>query len=130
MINIEKFRRAMHEIAAKKGPFILFALFQRENALEGWDLVVSSSWLEPRRLKQLTEFANALKSVVGERQLLELSQIVPINKDDPALKAVLSTVQIDDGVVEVHQAVFFDQRIKHAIFLRAKRFVERQKRTA
>lgn len=130
MINIEKFRRAMREIAAKKGPFTLFALFQRQNAIDGWDLVVSSSWLEPLRLKQLTAFANSLKSIVGVKQLLELAQIVPIDKDDPALKAVLSTVQIDDGVVEVHHVIFFDQQIKHAIFLTAKRIVERKKRNA
>ena len=130
MINIEKFRRAMHKIAEKKGPFTLFALFQRENAIDGWDLVVSSSWLEAASLKRLTEFANALKAIVGTKQLLELAQIVPIDKDDPALRAVLSTVQIDDGLVEVHHVVFFDQHIKQAIFLTAKRIVERNKRTA
>ena len=38
--------------------------------------------------------------------------------------------QIDDGVVEVHQVVVFDQQIKHAIFLTAKRVVARKKRIA
>src|SRR5262245_6877575 len=130
MIDVEKFRRAMREIAAKKGPFTLFALFLRENAVIGWDLVVSSSWLEAASLERLTEFSNALKRIVGVKQLLELAQIVPIDKDDPALKAVLSRVQIDDGLVEVYQTVFFDQPIKHAIFLTAKRIVARKKRIA
>ena len=118
------------KIAAKKGPFTLFALFLRENAVIGWDLVVSSSWLEAASLERLTEFSNALKRIVGVKQLLELAQIVPIDKDDPALKAVLSRVQIDDGLVEVYQTVFFDQPIKHAIFLTAKRIVARKKRIA
>lgn len=130
MIDVEKFRRAMRKIATKKGPFTLFALFLRENAVGGWDLVVSSSWLEAASLKRLTEFTNALKAIVGTKQLLELAQVVTIDKDDPALKAVLSKVQIDDGLVEVHQVVFFDQPIRHAIFLTAKRIVERKKRIA
>ena len=129
MIDVKKFQRAMRDIAAKKGPFTLFALFLRENAVIGWDLVVSSSWLDAASLKRLTEFTKLLKAVVGAKQLLELAQVVPIDKDDPALRAVLSRVQIDDGLVEVHQVVFFDQQIKHAIFLTAKR-VGRKKRIA
>src|SRR5262249_29186385 len=130
MIDVKKFQRSMREIAAKKGPFTLFALFLRENAVIGCDLVVSSSWLEGASLKRLTEFTNALKAIVGAKQLLKLAQVVPIDRDDPALKAVLSKVQIDDGLVEVHQVVFFDQPIRHAIFLTAKRIVDRKKRIA
>jgi len=130
MIDIEKFRRAMRRIAAKKGPFVLFALFRRENAPDGWDLVVSSPWLKEGRLKQLAEFAHALKEILGERQLRELARIVPIKGDDPALEAVLSAIQVDDGVVEVRESMFFDLRIRQAIFLRATRSVKREKRTA
>jgi hypothetical protein len=39
-------RKAMHEIAAKKGDFTLFALFKRADGLGRWDLVVSAPWLE------------------------------------------------------------------------------------
>lgn len=130
MIDIEKLRRAMREIAAKKGDFTLFALFRREDAPDGWDLVVSSPWLEEGKLKHFAEFADALKGIIGEKQLRELSRIVTIKQDDRALKAILSAIQVDDGVVEVRESVFFDLRIEQAIFLRAKRVVEREKRTA
>jgi len=130
MIDVKKFQRAMREIAAKKGPFTLFALFLHENAIIGWDLVVSSSWLQEPSLKQLREFCNTLRKIVGTKQLLESAQVVPINRDNPGLKEVLSKVQIDDGLVEVHQVVFFDHQIKHAIFLTAKRVVARKKRIA
>jgi hypothetical protein len=131
MIDIERLRRAMHSIAKKKGPFTLFALFRREDAPpDGWDLVVSSPWLKGVRLKQLAEFVNALKEILGERQLRELSRIVPIKGDDPERNAVLSVIQVDDGVIEVHESMFFDLKIKQASFLRAKRPVEREKRSA
>lgn len=130
MIDIEKFRRAMRRIAAKKGPFVLFALFRRENAPDGWDLVVSSPWLKEGRLKQLAEFADELKEIIGERQLRELARIVTIKGDDPGLKEVLQEIQIEDGVVEVRESMFFDLRIRQAIFLRATRSVNRERRTA
>jgi hypothetical protein len=130
MIDIERLRRAMHSIAKKKGSFTLFALFRREDAPDGWDLVVSSPWLKEGRLKQLAEFVDALKRILGERQLRELSRIVTIKGDDPALKEVLQEIQIEDGVVEVRESMFFDLRIKQAIFLRSTRAVKREKRTA
>lgn len=125
MIDIEKFRRAMREIAARKGDFTLFALFRLEDAPYGWDLVVSSSWLEQGNLKNLAELSDALKDSIGEKQLRELSRIVTIKQNDPSLKAILSEVRVDDEVIEVHDSVFFDLRVEHAIFLRAKRVVAR-----
>jgi hypothetical protein len=53
MTAIGDFRRAMHEIAVKKGNFTLFALFMPADAPlhrgddpGTWDLVVSAPWLE------------------------------------------------------------------------------------
>jgi hypothetical protein len=86
----------MHSIAKKKGRFTLFALFRREDAPDGWDLVVSSPWLKEGRLKQFAEFVDALKGILGERQLRELSRIVTIKGDDPTLKEVLQEIQIED----------------------------------
>ena len=130
MIDIEKLRRAMREIAAKKGHFTLFALFRREDAPDGWDLVASAPWLEEGKLKHFGEFTDALKGIIGEKQLRELSRIVTIRQDDPALKAILSSIQVEDGVVEMRESVFFGLRMEHAIFLRAKRDVEHEKLTA
>ena len=130
MIDIEKLRRAMREITSKKGDFTLFALFRREDAPDGWDLVVSSPWLEEGKLKALGEFAEALKASIGDKQLRELSRIVTINQDDPALKAILSSVQVDDGVAEVRESSFFGLRVERAIFLRAKHAVTHETQTA
>lgn len=127
MIDKEKFLKAMREIAAKKGDFTLFALFRLEDGPYGWDLVVSSSWLEPGNLKDLAELADALKDSIGERQLRELSRIVTIKQDDPALKAILSAIRVDNEAIEVHNSVFFDLRVEHAIFLRAKRVLNGQR---
>lgn len=124
MIDIEKLRRAMRQISAKRGEFTLFALFRREEAPAGWDLVVSSPWLEEGKLKGLAEFVKDLKGLIGEKQLRELSRIVTIDQDDPSLKSILRSVQVDDGVTEVLESVFFGLRVEHAIFLRAKRIVE------
>ena len=124
MIDIEKLRRAMRDIAAKKGMFTLFALFRREDNPWGWDLVVSSRWLDEGKLKTLAEFAELLKRGIGERQLRELSRIATIKEDDPALNKILSAIQVEDEVLEARDNNFFGLQVEHAIFLRAKRVVE------
>ena len=130
MIDIEKLRRAMRDIEAKKGAFTLFALFRRENNPWGWDLVVSSRWLDQGKLKTLGEFADLLKGNIGEKQLRELSRIVTIKQDDPSLNTILSEIQVDDGAIEVRDSDFFGQQIEHAIFLLAKRVVATKVRPA
>ena len=86
--------------------------------------------LEEGKLKHFAEFADELKASIGEKQLRELSRIVTIKEEDPALKAILSEIQVDDAVVEVRESVFFDLRVAQAIFLRARRHLKPEKRTA
>jgi len=43
---VEKPRKLEAEIAAEKGPFLLFALFLRQDAADRWDLVVAAPWIE------------------------------------------------------------------------------------
>jgi|RhiMetdeSRZDD1v2_1073273.scaffolds.fasta_scaffold511341_3 hypothetical protein len=121
MIDIEKLRGAMRDIAAEKGPFTLFALFRREDNPWGWDLVVSSRWLDEGKLKTLGEFAELLKRAIGEKQIRELSRIATIKENDAALNKILSAIQVDDGMVELRDNSFFGLQVEHAIFLRAKR---------
>ena len=51
MINTNLLRKAMDEIAAKKGEFTLFALLKRPDAFGEWDLVVSSWGAGASRLR-------------------------------------------------------------------------------
>ena len=120
-IKIEKLQELMREVAEDKGDFTLFGLFLREEAPDKWDLVVSSPWLEAGKMSALGDFVERLKSAIGEKQLLSISRVVTLAGDDPSLKAVLRTVNVDDGLVEVKDSDLFGLKIEHAYFLRSKR---------
>ncbi len=121
MIHINKLRRVMEEVSAEKGEFTLFGLFLREEAQDKWDLVVSAPWLEEGKLKALGEFVERAASIVGEEELLSLSRIVTLNHDDPNLRKILETVQVEDSPLELWNTSFFGLEIKHAYVLRAKK---------
>lgn len=46
---VERLRAAKRAITSAHGPFVLFVLAEREEALGKWDLLVSAPWLEAIR---------------------------------------------------------------------------------
>jgi hypothetical protein len=120
MISTPKLRRAMREIAAKKGDFTLFGLFRRADSPGNWDLVVSAPWLEKGKLKALAEFTSLLATSIGEASMKQLSRIVPLDQNDPALRSLLSAFSVDDGEVRIQRSHLFGLEIEDAIIMRAK----------
>ena len=72
MITNFTLRKAMREVAAKRGDFTLFAKIRRSDAPGTWDLVVSAPWLEAGNLKATGELVELLSASVGETSLHEI----------------------------------------------------------
>ncbi len=123
MISIGVFRKAMHQIAAKRGDLTLFALFKRANGLGRWDLVASAPWLEGGTLKGRSELVDLLAKSMGRRRLSELARVETIPSDDPTVKSILDSLPVDDDDAErrIQNADYFGLQIDEAIILRAKR---------
>lgn len=121
MIAVSSLRKAMHEIAAKKGDFTLFGLFMRSDAPGTWDLVVSAPWLEEGKLKATNEFAKLLADSIGEHALRNFSRIQTVGSDNPALESILTAFSVDDGEVRIQKSNLFGLEIEDAIILRAKK---------
>ena len=75
MIATSALRDAMHDIAAKKGDFTLFAFFRRADAPGTWDLVVSAPWLESGKLKTTSEFVTLLADSIGTESLKQFARV-------------------------------------------------------
>jgi len=114
-------REAMHEIAAKKGDFTLFALFMRADAPGTWDLVVSAPWLESGKLKATSELVELLADAIGSESLQQFSRVATVGSDNPAVKFILANLPVDDGELRVQSTDLFGLQIEEAIIFRAKR---------
>src|SRR5437870_4967346 len=124
MIDVEKLRKVMDRASAEKGDFVLFALFLTEDAPDRWDLVVSAPWLERGKLKALGEFVEILSSIVSQKEFHSLSRVVTLNHDEPSLKAILRTAQVENGPIVLQDNNLFGLEVKQAYILRAKRLKE------
>lgn len=128
MIAIGVLRKAMHEIAAQKGDFTLFALFRRADAPGTWDLIVSAPWLESGKLKALGELVDLLAKSIGRESLSQFSRVETVPSDNRTVKFILDSIPVDDGERRIQSTDLFDLQIEEAIILRAKR--PNQKRPA
>ncbi len=119
MITNAALRKAMHEIAKKKGDFVLFARFMRSDAPGTWDLVVSAPWLEKGELKATSELVELLSDSLGEEALHFFSRIATVGQDHPAVKFILTNLPVDDGELRVRSTDLFDLQIDDAVIFRA-----------
>jgi hypothetical protein len=113
-------RKAMHDIARKKGAFTLFALFMRADALGNWDLVVSAPWLGPGTLKATRELVELLAKSLGEDALPNFARVATLSAQEPSLKFILENFPVDDGELRVRGMDLFGLRIEEGIIFRAK----------
>ncbi len=111
---VSKFSELEKEISIKKGAFTLFALFLREEAGDKWDLVVAAPWIEANRKEALSFMAKQTQAKFKPDELVNLSRIVLIDQNNPALDAINRTIKIEHGSVDVQSSNFFGLQIKHA----------------
>ena len=122
MIDTGRIRKAMHEMAAQKGDFTLFALLRRAEAVGGmWDLVVSAPWFKNSTLAATQEVVDLLTKSMGRKALLQFSRIVVLAGDDPTVRFFLKNVPVEDGERGIQSTDLFGMQIEQAIIFRAKR---------
>ena len=108
-------------LSSEKGPFTLFALFLREEALEKWDLVVSAPWIEKDKRSALRLLADRLQESLSASDVLSISRIVLLDPSDAGVELINRTVRVEDSTVEVKNSTFFGQQIRHAHIFASKR---------
>ena len=126
---IEKLTSLERNIASEKGEFSLFALCLREDAEDKWDLLASAPWLDANKRESLEYLVNQLRSRLDTQELLSLSMIVLLEKDNPVLEAIHKEVRVRHGMAEVRDSIFFGVPIKHAYIITSERDHSARNRT-
>lgn len=102
------------EISTEKGEFSLFALFRRAEAPDKYDLLVSAPWIEADKKQSLDYLVEKVRKQLTKGQLLSLSRIVLLEKDNPILKSINKAIKVKHGSVEVKDSSFSGIQISQA----------------
>ena len=112
--TLEKLALLEREISAQKGDFSLFGLFLREDAPDKWDLLVSAPWLEVDEKQGFKYIAEEVHSRLDTDELLFISRIVLLEKNNPILEAIHKAIRVKHGKVEIKNSSFSGIQITHA----------------
>lgn len=116
----ELFAAIEREISQEKGPFTLFGLFQREDSVNYWDLVVSAQWIGTDERPALDYIVAKLNKYLSEADLLKLSRIVILDPSEPFVQTITSIVQVEHGRIEFKNNIFNGIPMQEAIIFTAK----------
>jgi hypothetical protein len=120
MIDKSKFSLIRDEIVAEKNDLTFFALFLREGIEDRWDLLVSASWLDRDKAAGRRYLTRKLTARLSDREIVELSRIVIIERTDPGLRKLLNEITVENG--EIHECTnlqFAGQSLSRAIIFAA-----------
>jgi hypothetical protein len=93
LIKIEK------EMSQEKGAFVIFALFMREDSLSLWDLVVCAPWTQgDEKSAALRYIVSKLKSVASTDEMVKLSHVAFVDKDNPGLLELQETFTLTQAI--------------------------------
>ena len=118
---LERFIFLERNLAEQRGPFALFALFLREDAQDRWDLIVAAPWIETDRRSALTLLTNQIQKSLRPEELTQLSRVVLVDENNPALEAINSAVHVEHGAADVQDGDFFGLHIRRAFIITSQR---------
>jgi hypothetical protein len=119
--QIKKFQNVEKKLSAAKGQFELFALCLREDSPNKWDLLISADWARADKKASINRVVEELRKELSEQELLMLSRLIILDKDDAMQKAMQEARQVEHGLAEISDSDFLGLAIKHAYLITSRR---------
>jgi hypothetical protein len=116
----EKVSKVEQDIATERGPLNLFALLEREDLSDRWDLVVSASWAEQDETT-LRYLSAAIKRHLTPADMTLLSRVVVLDAHENPVRAINESYQVEHGRVELIDAESFGLPVKHGYIITSRR---------
>jgi hypothetical protein len=115
--QVEKLQNVEKNLSESKGQFELFALFLREDSPDKWDLLISADWARNDKKASINIIAEEIRKVLSDQELLMLSRVIILDKNNEALKAMRKEMHVERGLAEISNINFLGLAIKHAYLM-------------
>ncbi len=112
---IGKLKSIIKDLEEEHGPLLICALFLRDGDLDKWDLIISAAWLNPTKMQSYKIISSKLQESLSEGELVQLSRIVILDKDDPVVSYLLGLETIVNGGFKELRADELSDKFKFTI---------------
>lgn len=116
----EKVRSVERDIADERGPFNLFALFEREDLTNRWDLVIAAPWAKHDR-PTLDYLVDVLKRHLDSSDLVLLARVVILDAAEDPVRALTESFDVEHGQLELSDPTRFDLPVKRGTIITSRR---------
>jgi hypothetical protein len=116
----EKLRRIEKQLALEKGPLNLFAVLEREDLSDRWDLVVSASWAKEDQAT-LRYVGDIVSRYLAPQEVTFLSRIVILEPNENPVRAITEAYDVEHGRVELLEPARFGLPVKHGYIITSRR---------
>jgi len=108
------------DIADEKGQFNLFALLEREDLADRWDLVIAAPWAkhDEGTLRYVVEM---LKRHLNASDMTFLARIVVLEATEDPVRAINDSFSVEHGHLELNDPVRFGLPVKHGYIITSRR---------
>ena len=115
---VQRLKAAEEDISLAEGPFVLFALAERDEAPGKWDLLVSAEWLDINR-KGIDQMVDALKPYLEPADWRHLASITPLSSSMEYVQWIAHKYGFQHHVLEVTNTFWDGVFVSHAFLITA-----------
>lgn len=116
----EKVRNVEGDIAREKGALNLFALLEREDLADRWDLVISASWANADEAT-LRYVAETIKRHLSTEEMTLLARIVVLPATEDPVRSINESYEVEHGQLELSETARFGMPVKHGYIITSRR---------
>ena len=98
--TVRKFASLGAAIEKEKGDFSFFALFEREDVPNRWDLLISAPWTTDEE-QTLEYMFKKIKRHLGPEALISLARIIVLDPTAPQVREFVREYHVERGFAEV-----------------------------
>jgi hypothetical protein len=99
------------------GTFNLFALFEREDVKDKWDILISMTMPEDKRNEIIKSIHAELLKVLPNEVIINISRIVFLEPLSPMVQNLNMFANVIHGNVEIKDSMINNLKIKHALLI-------------
>jgi hypothetical protein len=112
----DKVRNVERDIAQEKGQFNLFALLEREDLVDRWDLVIAAPWAKHDE-PTLRYVVTALKRHLDSSDMTSLARVVVLEANEDPVRSINGSYDVEHGRVELNDPARFGLPVKHGYII-------------
>lgn len=116
----EKIRRVEEDISREKGSLNLFALFEREDVWDLWDVVISAPWAR-RDLETYGYLSDILKRHLTTEELMRVARTVVLPASEEPVLSINEVYDVEHGEVEMSRPARFGLPVKFGYIITSRR---------